>query len=117
MTTKKPAPQSGKAETKRRVDRHGIPESAGQHHSYAVTYPEYGGKQYLSALPKPGKRNQYVPADDGKKATAGAGRSAYRSDSSGPETSREKDEKRYAKGGTVSRGYGLARSGKKCKMV
>lgn len=23
----------------------------------------------------------------------------------------------YAKGGTVSRGYGLARSGKKCKMV
>ena len=27
------------------------------------------------------------------------------------------DTKKYAKGGTVDRGYGLARSGKKCKMV
>lgn len=30
---------------------------------------------------------------------------------------KSKPEKKYAKGGTVSRGYGMARSGKKCKMV
>lgn len=116
---------------KKYADGGGIPKTAGKYHAYATEYPEYGGKQFLSTLPKAGRKNRYVPPDAGKESTAGAGRGkinppavkrkmSAREEEMLQEVQDAKMRKRisdmgYAKGGSID---GIAKRGKThCKVV
>lgn len=120
-----------------------VPKTAGKYHAYAVKYPEYadeerGVPELLASLPPTGRGSKYVPADDGKTSTAGAGRGSVNPSSAKPQRSAQveeaiqevqdaKDRKKiadmgYKKGGSVSsaskRADGCAIRGKtKGRMV